>query len=185
MSKQEQINTMAFYVLLDAATRYHQGFYREVSEKNMQVQMDQAGEYAKKNNLNYAKTQQLLRDAKRRGLEFLNKHETFIKVADGMLEPLMGALTPEMRTAIDNTATAYGIVLEKLLQAENTTEFLTVCEMYVQGQFKEMFDNLKKQTNETQTSTPDPNMPVNNPDSPDELPENTSNTPTEPAGTPE
>lgn len=64
------------------------------------------------------------------------------------IEALRKQLSPNADTAFDNFATGFGLLCEEYLKARNTTELLTICKIYNQGQLDDVFAAIKQENHE-------------------------------------
>lgn len=135
---------MVFYALLEAAMRYRESFYREdceAYEKGLMESFDMIQEERKFSFSVFKKN-----DAKMRAMILENKarNERFNKMVYGTIENLDKALSADNRVRFDNYSTSYGLVAEELAKAKNTTEFITVCNLYNSGYFADHFAQIKE-----------------------------------------
>lgn len=179
--KQVNINRVTFYTLLEAALRYHEGFYREDCEAFMDNMVAGAEKFCKEQNFPYNKTQKMIAAAKRQALDLRQMHETFNNMAHKVNDWINNKLGPEAKEAMDQSATAYGLTVEELSKAKNTTEFLMICRLYNEGHFNDLLKNI----NDEKATDNQPNPSVGNstdsgsvPAEPNVVQENTGNAPT-------
>jgi len=140
--KQRNLMMLTFYLLIDSAMGYREGFYRENIEGFEQESMAAAINYGK--DLNYAKHKSLMRRANSLSLAYKEKEEKFTKDTYKYIETLFSGLGDEQKVAYDNMKTCFGLLAEEVIKAKDRTRLLTVVRLFNEGHFDEMFNDLDK-----------------------------------------
>lgn len=124
---------IVFFALLEAAMRYREGYWRDEQEEFEKDSLAIFEENAKGLNFSQYKKKH------NATLGIIGDREVaqlkFNKAMYDELENLTKTYSPSGKVAFDNYATAYGLVAEYLQKAKNTTEFLTICQLYNSGTF--------------------------------------------------
>lgn len=136
-------NRLIFYALLEAAMRYREGFWREDIEAYEQEQRNYADKYNEDKPLGVRNKV----NSKVKGivLNFQQDQEKLNKYLYGILESLNKSFSEAGKVAFDNYSTAYGLMANHLAETKNTTELLTVCELYNTGALDYLFTEARTQ----------------------------------------
>lgn len=148
---------MIFFALIEAATRYREGYWREevedfkndcVADAEAQVKKAEA-EVPKQGYKKYIHTpaKEAKMVSKIKGL-VLGKEQELVRFNDAMykeIDKLKGVFNKDAETGFDNYATGMGLILEEYVKAKNTKEILMICSMYNLGKFDHVFKSLEEQ----------------------------------------
>lgn len=132
--------------LLDAAMRYREGHYREdtkvlegfwreamISEVKAKLSVHELPSTRKK---------QIEKIIEKKVKTHIKEQEAFGKKVYGYIDSITANMSKDAQVGFDNYATAFGILADNLEKAKNTTQLLTMVQMYNNGSFDEMFDKI-------------------------------------------
>lgn len=127
--------------LLEASNRYREAFYREEAD----FMMDRMNKMfmPQISKLPFSKREKKERELIAANVKFRQDLKKFTDDCYKEISRLTKELSKESAVRFDNYATGFAVLMEEFLKAKNTTELLTVCQIYNAGKMDEVFGNLE------------------------------------------
>jgi hypothetical protein len=128
---------------------YREGYWREELAEYEQIVIAQAeAEMARqeatgKTKFNGARSAKVAQRVKGVVLDRKLQMEKFNDLMYKEIEQLEKSLSDAAAVTFDNYASVFGFMMEEIVNAKNTTELLTLAKLYNQGNFDQMFADLK------------------------------------------
>lgn len=132
---------MIFYVLIDAAMGYREGFFREDIQEFQDMMTVQASEHSATPSEFRKKSQK----TKGVALDFKHNEEQFNKLVYGHVEKLVKQFSPEQMNVFENMKVVFGLMAEEIVSSKDRTKLLTVAKVYNSGQLDYLFEKVETQ----------------------------------------
>ena len=133
---------MISLALLDASMRYREGYFREDIEKFAEHVNERIDEVKYKHDRGWLRRS----EAKAKGMvvDFKNKQEGFNRIVYQKIDEIVEVMPKGFQDRFDNYCTGFGMLAEEFLKAKNTSQMLTICKLYNEGMFENIFKDIEE-----------------------------------------
>lgn len=136
---------MIFLVLLDAAMRYREAYWRDEVQSFEEIQKTAFEAYCEKNKIGFSKKQKMITRMNADNASYRNEYEKFNALAYAEVRKSVKEESLKTGTPFDNYSASWVMAAQEFVRAKNTTELLTLMKSYNDGVFDEPLEYLKSQ----------------------------------------
>lgn len=144
-------NKMIFLVLLEAAMRARESYFRNEIEIFNDIQKQAFEAYCEKNKIGFSKKQKMLTRMHAENSAHENDYVKFNTLVYAEIDRNVKKEFQATGTPFDNYSASWGKAAEEFVKAKNTTEMLTLMQSYNLGIFDESIAEMKKNAEQKET----------------------------------
>lgn len=141
---------MIFLVLLEAAMRYREAYWRDEVQSFEEIQKTAFEAYCEKNKIGFSKKQKMLTRMSADNSAYRNEYEKFNALAYAEIRKSVKEESLKSGTPFDNYSASWGLAAQEFVRAKNTTELLTLMKSYNDGAFDDALEHVKSQQVKTE-----------------------------------
>ncbi len=136
---------MIFLVLLEAAMRAREMYFRDEIKDFTEIQKTAFEAYCEKNKIGFSKKQKMLTRMNADNSAYENEYIKFNRMVYAEINKSVKEENQKTGTPFDNYSASWHKAAEEFVRAKNTTDLLTLMQSYNNGLFDEAIEALKKE----------------------------------------
>lgn len=136
---------MIFLVLLEAAMRAREMYFRDEIKDFTEIQRAAFEAYCDKNKIGFSKKQKMLTKINADNSSFENEYHKFNRMVYAEINKSVKEENQKTGSPFDNYSASWHKAAEEFVKAKNTTDMLTLMQSYNNGLFDEAIEAMKKE----------------------------------------